>query len=151
MSKKYDDDFEFIDDYFEEEGDSAFYSQVSSDLSDVSYEDFNKINEIEDDEDDEYDEYEDISVPKTVRKKKSTQNISAVEEKLMENEELMDILSVFWIWFRRIGIIIAIILVAYFITKGMIKDLFLYFLLLVVAFVFGFGFMAIINKFMENK
>ena len=152
MAKKYDDDdFDFIDDYYEDEEDSAFYSQVASDLSDVSYEDFNKPGEIIDD--DEYDdEYDDVPEAKvTSTKKKTVQKTSAVEEKLMENEELMDFLMVFWMWFRRIGIIVAIILIAYFITKGMMKDLLLYLLLLVVAFGFGFGFMAIINKLMENR
>ena len=142
MKKNYD-EFDTIDDYYEEEDDANFFrSSIETDLSDVRYEDFNKVNEVEDDDD----EYEEIVVEnkKTSSSKKSSTSI-------MENDSFISILSVFWTWFRRIGIVIAVILIAYYITKGMFKDLFLYILMLVVAFFFGFGFMALINKVMENR
>ena len=141
MSKKEYDEFDGIDDYYEEE--ENFFSQsVGDDLSDVRYEDFNKVNQVEDDDE----EVEVVTTKTTTRKKKSSNTNSFIR-----NETLMDFLSFFWTWFRRLGIVIAVILIAYFITKGMFKDLFQYILLLVVSFFFGFGFMALINRVMENK
>ena len=154
MKKKNVDEFDCLDDYYEEdEGSNLFSQTVGTDLSDVRYEDFNKPTKVieEDDDDDEVVYKEVKTTTHTTTKKRKKQKVSAVEAKLMENEGLMDFLTIFWIWFRRIGIAIMIILVAYYITKGLFTDLFRYILLLVVSFFFGFGFMALINKIMENR
>ena len=50
---------------------------------------------------------------------------------------------------KKVEIVIAVILVAYYITKGMFKDLFFYILLLVLSFGLGFGAMAVIDKASE--
>ena len=151
-NKKKHNDFVVIDDYFEEEGDSFLMNQsVESDLSNVSYEDFNKANHVvvEDDDDDEPEE---VHTTKTVTKKKTTTVTKQKEESgILANEGLMDFLTFFWTWFRRIGIVIAVILMAYFLTEGLIKDLFLYILLLIAAFFFGYGFMAVINMVVDNR
>ncbi len=144
MKKKQYDEFDTIDDYYEDEGDNFFSQTIGSDLSDVRYEDFNKVNDYDDDYDED-DDTEEITTKTTHKKRTSSSN------SLIQNEGLMDFLSFFWTWFRRLGIVIAVILIAYFLTKGMFKDLFLYILLLVASFFFGFGFMAVINKVMENK
>ena len=127
------DEFDSLDDYFEEEGDGILLSSsIETDYSNVGYEDFNKVN-------DSYeDEYEEIPV-----EKKSNHSFSL-------DSNFIDYLSIFWTWFRRIGIAIAILLSAYYITQGMFKDFFLYILLLVAAFFFGFGFMFFLNKYMEK-
>ena len=144
MKKRKYDDFDSIDDYFEEEEDENLFNvEVASDLGDVNYEDFNKVKKVEEADDD------DDEVVEVTAKKKSSSN--SFESKIIENEGLIDILSFFWTWFRRLGIVIAVILIAYYITQGLMKDLILYLLLLVLAFFFGYGFMAIINKVMENK
>ncbi len=143
MRKSKYDDLGKIDDYYEDDGDARFYS-VENDLSDVSYEDFNKPTKVvvEDDDDEEK-----VVVTKTVKKKKT----SSAYSRITDNEELIDFLAIFWIWFRRIGIIIAVILIAYFITKGLFKDLFMYILLLVGSFFFGFGFMAVLTSLLDNR
>ena len=148
--KKKNNDFEIIDDYFEEEGDSFLYNQsMESDLSDVSYEDFNKANHVVVDDDD--DDYE-AETTKTVTKKTTTVKKKETSNKeTYENDLFIDFLTFFWTWFRRIGIVIAVILVAYFLTEGLFKDLFLYLLLLIAAFFFGYGFMAVINMVMEGR
>jgi len=143
MRRKDNNEFEDLDDYYED--DEVFYNQtIERDLSDVRYEDFNKAEEIiiEDEDDDD----DDDAIKQTTTKKKTS-----VETRLIENEGLMEGLSIFWLWFRRIGIVIAVILVAYYITKGLFKDLLMYILLLVVSFFFGFGFMAILTRVMDNR
>jgi len=151
-NKVYEDDFDTLDDYYEEEGDSFFSSEIESDLSDVNYDDFNKVQIIDEDEDedDEEPEVEEIknvkTVTKTTTKKKK---INKVEEKLLANEGLMTFLEIFWRVFRVIGIILAVFVFLYYLLKGMFSSLFIYILLLILSFVFGFGFMALINKMMN--
>ena len=54
-------------------------------------------------------------------------------------------------WFIRIGIVIAIILFIYYIMKGKISSAFLFILGLVVAFLFGYGFMFILDKIVDSN
>ena len=122
-------DIVVIDDYYEEDDDNLYNVTVDDDLS---YEDFNKTQEVTE-------EYEDIS---------TSVKTTTHEE---DNDSVIYYLSVFWTWFRRIGIVIAILLIAYYIAKGMFKDLFMYVLLLVCAFFFGYGFMFIIDKVGESR
>ena len=153
MSKKRYDDFDVLDDYYEEEGDPFLFSQsVGSDFSNVSYDEFNKArNEYEDDDDDVvYVEEKPTYHHKTTIKKK-TKRSSSLEDRMVGNETLMDVLNVFWVWFRRLGVVIAVILIAYYIVKGYFQELFSYLFALVVAFFFGFGFMALLTKAKENR
>ena len=140
----YQDDFEYLDDYYEEDDKGLMFNRaVEKDLSDVRYEDFNTVLE-EDDDDDEYQPVVKTTVVKTTKK-------NCVDDRIIENEGLMDILTFFWTWFRRLGIVIMIILVAYYLSKGLFGDLFRYLILLGFAFLFGFGFMALLNKIMDNR
>ena len=59
-------------------------------------------------------------------------------------------LSMFLVIFKWIGVAIAIILIAYFITQGNMKSLLMYIIGLVFAFFFGYFFMFILNKFTED-
>ena len=147
-NKAYEDVFDTLDDYYEEEGDSFFSSEIESDLSDVNYDDFTKVQVIDEDEDDEEPEVEEIKTvtTKTTTKKKK---VNKVEEKLLANEGLMTFLDLFWKVFRIMGIILAVFIVLYYLVKGMFSSLFIYILLLILSFVFGFGFMALINKMMN--
>ena len=157
MKKKevYDDPFDSIDDYYEEEGDSFFSAAIESDLSDVSYEDFNKAQVVVEDDDDDEDEVQEIktvtTTTKTTKTTKKKTTTNKLEEKLLENEGLMTFLEYFWRVFKVIGIILAVFIVAYYLVKGMFSSLFIYILLLVLAFIFGFGFMALINIVMGNR
>ncbi|MBP5679356.1 MAG: hypothetical protein J6X28_05995 [Bacilli bacterium] len=153
MKKKKREEFDFIDDYFEEEyDDSLFNVDVGTDLSNVRYEDFNKAQEVEeDDDDDEVETVKTETTKKTVKTTTTKKSSKSFDDRIIENEGVMDILTFFWTWFRRIGIAIAVILMAYYITQGMMADLFFYILMLVVAFFFGFGFMALINQFTSNR
>ncbi len=119
-----------IDDYYEEDEDNLYNVSMQNDYSNVSYENFSKAKkvEIEDDEEDEYDT-----------------KVSVKKSSYSEPSIIYTVLT----WFTRIGIVIAVILVAYYITKGMFKDLLFYILLLVLSFGLGFGAMAVIDKAME--
>ena len=63
---------------------------------------------------------------------------------------LYKFLSLFLVVFKWLGIAIAVVLIAYFITQGKIKSLLLYILGLVVAFFFGYFFMFLLNRFTED-
>lgn len=149
----YEDPFDSIDDYYEEEGDSFFSAAIESDLSDVSYEDFNKAQVVVEEDDDDEDEVQEIKTVTTTTKTTKTttkKTTNKLEDKLLENEGLMTFLEYFWRVFKIVGIILAVFLVAYYLVKGMFSSLLMYILLLVLAFIFGFGFMALINKVMDN-
>ncbi len=123
-------DFKVIDDYYEEDEDNLYNVTINNDYSNVSYEEFNKTQkvEVDDEEEDELDTK--VSVKKTTYYEPT-------------------LISTILTWFIRIGIVIAVILVAYYITKGMFKDLFFYILLLLLSFGLGFGIMAVIDKASE--
>ena len=143
-------EFDCLDDYFEEDEAPVLFSRaMEKDLSDVRYEDFNAVTEDYDDDDDDdvVMEYRPVVEKKIVKKTKSNR----IDNRIIENEGLMDFLTFFWTWFRRLGIVIMIILSAYYISKGMFGDLFSYLVMLIFAFLFGFGFMALLNKIMDNR
>ncbi len=54
-------------------------------------------------------------------------------------------------WFIRLGIVIAIILFIYYIVTAKISSAFLFILGLVVAFLFGYGFMFLIDKIVDSN
>ena len=54
-------------------------------------------------------------------------------------------------WFIRIGMVIAIILFIYYIMVGKISSAFLFVLGLVVAFLFGYGFMFLLDKLVDSN
>ena len=78
-----------------------------------------------------------------------------LEEEVDENESsefnMISFLSVASVWFIRFGMVVAVILLVYFIVVGKIATAFLYILGLVVAYFFGYGFMFCLDKFIESN
>ncbi len=78
-----------------------------------------------------------------------------LEEEVDENESsefnMISFLSVASIWFIRFGMVVAVILLVYFIVVGKIVTALLYILGLVVAYFFGYGFMFFLDKFIESN
>lgn len=130
--KKKRDDFEIIDDYYEEEDDKLFRKTIDENYSDVNYEDFTKVHEHYDDEVEDYDDFQ----------SKQTSHSSFSEP---------SVFSTIWTWFCRVGIFLAVVLCAYYITEGKFTDLLCYLFLLVGAFFFGYGFMFVFYKYKENR
>ena len=77
------------------------------------------------------------------------------EEVVDENDEsefnMISFLSIASVWFIRFGMVVAVILLVYFIVVGKIVTAFLYILGLVVAYFFGYGFMFCLDKFIESN
>lgn len=78
-----------------------------------------------------------------------------LEEEVDENENsefnMISFLSIASVWFIRFGMVVAVILLVYFIVVGKIATAFLYILGLVVAYFFGYGFMFFLDKFIESN
>ena len=78
-----------------------------------------------------------------------------LDEEVDENESsefnMISFLSVASVWFIRFGMVVAVILLVYFIVVGKIATAFLYILGLVVAYFFGYGFMFCLDKFIESN
>lgn len=78
-----------------------------------------------------------------------------LEEDLDENDNsdfnMISFLSIASVWFIRFGMVVAVILLIYFIVVGKIGTAFLYILGLVVAYFFGYGFMFCLDKFIESN
>ena len=78
-----------------------------------------------------------------------------LEEELDENDNsdfnMISFLSIASVWFIRFGMVVAVILLIYFIVVGKIGTAFLYILGLVFAYFFGYGFMFFLDKFIESN
>ena len=120
------------------------------------YENFNKVNE---DVEKKVVEKENKNTTKTtnyskVQKHKSYKEVYKELDKVDDDYEaakVNGILSFISNLFSIIGVIIAIILIAYFITTGQFQNLILYILGLIVAFFFGWFFMYFLVLFTENN
>ena len=152
---------------------SYFNDYVDDDNEDVEVEVIEeKENETDDDYDDYTDNYEDFNKIKeeveetVVEKEVATTDVSKVQKHRSYKEVYREldavdddyedptfntILSFVSKWFSIIGVIIAIILIAYFIVTGQFQNLILYILGLVAAFFFGWFFMYFLVKFTENN
>lgn len=129
---EYDDDF---DDVFNDSNDIGTFSENKIE-EDSDYNKFNQIIEDEIDTDiEEVDYDEDDNDKKDIPTKSFDFNI----------------LSNFYKWFLRIGIFIAIVLIALFITNGDILGLFKYLLLLIVSFGLGYMVMFLYDKYKESN
>lgn len=117
----------------EEDEDTDYSYDVPLADDESNYNDFIKIREYDDsdDEDDDDEDEEDI-------------------KRYNEKNGIMYYLGLFLTWFRYIGIAIAVVLIAVFISQGKMKTLLLYILGLVAAFFFGYFFMFLLNKFTEE-
>ena len=131
MRRKKEFELEEYDDY---DFDYENLNNTSYDYSD--YETFNQIdNNYEDDSIDE-----EVVGEETHTKKADS----------YESNNFISILSIVSTWFIRIGIAIAIILIAFFVVKGQISNLLLYIVCLIASFFFGYFFMFILVKYGNN-
>lgn len=144
-----------------DEYDENFYNVDSKDIDNTEkeYNDFLKANQSNDEysyEDIYYEDesdYDNFTKVKTVDPKELKSDLDddyEIEEEYKDNSSLMRFLAIFSVWFRRIGVVIAVILIAVFITRGEMKNLLLYILGLVASFIFGYGFMYILNIINEE-
>ena len=97
------------------------------DDEEIDYENFNKASDFDVDEDYLEEEY-------SLDNKNSSSTY--------DRETIIKYLT----WFGRVGIVIALALSAYFISRGRIKDLLLYILLLVTSYFVGYYTMYLIDK-----
>lgn len=78
-----------------------------------------------------------------------------IEEKvLVKDNEKIDVISILSTvsnWFIKLGIVIAVILVVYYTFTGGILDALLYILGLVISFFFGYFFMFLLDKCMDEE
>ena len=126
----YDEEY-YVDDneeyYYEDDNDLTTKNIDNSD--DYYYEDGDNEVEIEDTgSDDLYDDYETSD----------------------DNDNLIDIFLFIATWFGRIGIILAIVLVLYFLFNKKITTLLFYIIGISVAYFFGYVFMYLLEKFSSN-
>ena len=104
------------------------YKDIDDDIEEaeteeeINYDEFNTPNDFDVEED--YKDGEELSFEKEIDD--------------LEKNGKYDGLITFFKWFGVVGIIIALILIAYFITKGNISGLFFYILLLVISYYLGY-------------
>lgn len=141
--KKKDFDLE-LEDYIDEDYDENFYSvdKKNNDVHTEDEEEYNNFFKVDDDFSDDSEIYDDdytndYEEDKDYNKKR-------------EDSPLYKFLNIFLVVFKWLGIAIAVVLIAYFITQGKIKSLLLYILGLIVSFFFGYFFMYILNRFNEE-
>ena len=137
-----------LDDYEEEEAeldDEYFYSvnnnYDSEDLEEENDNDYMNVFDATDYEDDDEEEEENDDDNSNNEYEYSSDGVAP---------SAINVLSLFSTWFIRIGVIIMVILLAYFITQGRVKTLFLYIAGLIISFIFGYIFMFLLNKFVDN-
>ena len=132
-------DYQTDDMYDEEE--SKKYEAIDTD-----YEQFNKITE---DIVEEEPATERIVNNSRYSSKKNYKNSNYVTRKVTyvddrEDYETTPVLSFISTWFSRLGVVVAIILIAYFIITAQFKNLILYIIGLIVSFFFGYFFMFLL-------
>ena len=119
-----------------------------------NYKDFNKIKEeVEDAVVEEETNKTTTNVPKVQRSKSYKEVYKELDDVDDDYEaaRFNSILSLISKWFSILGVVIAIILIAYFIVMGQFQNLILYILGLIVSFFFGWFFMYFLVKFTENN
>lgn len=134
-----------LEEYIDEDYNENFYSEnkKNDDLYTEDEEEYNNFFKVDDDLSDNDDvhveDYSDNYV-------EENNNFN----KKREDNSLYKFLNIFLVVFKWLGIAIAVVLIAYFITQGKIKSLLLYILGLIISFFFGYFFMYILNKFSEE-
>ncbi len=126
-----------------DESDYKNFNQIDDDYN-ISY-----VNNYSDEND-----YDNFSKVQDVDDNSSNDNEISLDEESSKkyytydnNVSLFKYLSIFSTVFKWLGIAIAVVLIAYFITQGNIKSLLLYILGLIISFFFGYFFMFLINKY----
>ena len=154
-----------LEEYIDEDYDENFYNENNSKTLSAEEEEYNNFFTVDDDYDTDYvDNTDDEDSYAEFIKVHDTQieEDNSNEDDEDEDDEdgspyytydsdngIYKFLSMFLVIFKWIGVAIAIILIAYFITQGNMKSLLMYIIGLVFAFFFGYFFMFIFNKFNE--
>ena len=152
-------DFELdLEDYVDEDYEENFYSMSADNTLSMDEEEYNNFFKVDDDYSTDYetytdteDNYEDFVKVQEVDDQKEEEEYSPEEAYTYDDENpLYKFLAIFLVVFKWLGIAIAVVLVAFFITQGQLKTLLLYIIGLVAAFFFGYFFMYVLNKFNEE-
>lgn len=78
------------------------------------------------------------------------QDVDDYEEEQEEKEfNIITILGFIATWFIRIGVVLGVILLLYFIFTGQVVNALLFILGLIIAYFFGYFFMFLLDKFVE--
>jgi len=72
------------------------------------------------------------------------------EEEEITNDSMILLLDFIATWFIRIGVVLAVIALIYYIAVGKIFTAFMYIIGLVVAYFFGYFFMFCLDKFLSE-
>ena len=123
------------------EDDYNYYDGLDNTSYDYDADDYEKFNQIDNDYDATYDVEDDDS----------DNNNNDSYNNSHDNSNFISILSIFSTWFTRIGVVIAIILIAFFIVKGQFNNLLLYIIGLIASFFFGYFFMFILVKYGDKR
>ena len=111
-----------------------------------------ELNDIEEYEENDYKKFNEIEEMSEEEEIKENLKEEKKEEHFILNpKNLKKLFLLLEKWFERVGIMIAIILIAYFITQGRLIDLFLYIMLLVGSFFIGFLLMYFYTKFIKRN
>ena len=159
-----------LEEYIDEDYDENFYNENNSKTLSAEEEEYNNFCTVDDDYDTDYvdntddeDSYAEFIKVQDVQIEEDNSNDDDDDNDEDEDDEdgssyytydsdngIYKFLSMFLVIFKWIGVAIAIILIAYFITQGNMKSLLMYIIGLVFAFFFGYFFMFILNKFTED-
>ena len=152
-----------LEEYIDEDYDENFYNENNSKTLSAEEEEYNNFFTVDDDYDTDYvdntedeDSYAEFIKVQDAQIEEDTSNADDDDEDgspyytYDSDNGIYKFLSMFLVIFKWIGVAIAIILIAYFITQGNIKSLLMYIIGLVFAFFFGYFFMFILNKFTED-
>ena len=143
--KELEEDFE-LEDYDGYENIDDDKDVESETEEDIDYDDFNKPGDFEVDEYENEDEDEDDNdVSFSVEKKKKSSHIE--EDIYVTHPTLMMFLK----WFGYLGVIIALFLIAYHITKGNYGSLLIYVLVLIGAYFLGYFLASAIDNSISKK
>ena len=134
---------EYIDDDYYDDDENFYNVNNNEDLTDEE-EEYNNFFKVDADDSTDYNSYEEASI---VEEDEEEVDPAYTYD---STSPLYKFLAMFLVVFKWLGIAIAIVLIAYFITQGRIKSLLLYILGLVIAFFFGYFFMFILNRFTED-
>ena len=134
-------------DMYDLDRDEVFYSEDMNDVEEIDSQDsdytsFNSVSEYDPTEDDLYD--------KTLQEEKEETNsrsktISTKKSKVEEHSGFTGFLMNYSTIIKIVGIFLMIVVVAYYLSVGRLGALFLYLILLVLAYFFGFGCMYLVT------
>lgn len=139
----------YLDD-FNEDDDSIFNLETNNDFSHNPNYEYDDTYENLDDDDYEV-EFDDAS--NNSLEVESDDNVSEEYETLDEDlgGDMISTFSLISTWFGRVGIIIAIVLILYFLFTAKFTTMILYVVGLVGAFFFGYLFMYLLERFTSNN